>query len=363
MKVLAVGDIHLKSKSLEMHKDAIKGLLALVKTVEPDYVVMLGDQLDGFENIKLTCIHVLSTLLTTIVKETHSKVVVLVGNHEMSHNRVYCSTVHALSSLHGKDGITIVDRPTVVNPDASGEPAMICSPFIPKGRFCEAMDEHLDVRWKDWRNMKDECIVFAHQEIRGVQMNQIHSTDGDYYDSNWPTVVSGHIHESQTIGNVIYVGTPWHTSFTAHSSLKTVAILTFHGAADSPAAFNIRNVTVEGVPDMVSRTLTQSELSSFHPSPGSMYKLLVKGNSEQLSEARKTVAKRRLIPEWQSVVVWYSLTNVDCPSEFDSASQPRGMGIKKDFHGAAMRILLRMIEDHEDRVALKLALRQHTFQS
>lgn len=121
-----------------------------------------------------------------------------------------------------------MDKPIVVNPEealAGLEPSLICAPFLPRGRFCEALDEHLSDAWSDWRQRSSDCLLFAHQEFAGAVMNQTKSVRGDVYESQWPTVISGHIHERQTVGeNVIYVGTPWATSH-AGDGIKTVSML------------------------------------------------------------------------------------------------------------------------------------------
>ena len=83
----------------------------------------------------------------------------LVGNHDMLNNKQYCDTEHALCSLKHMQGLTVVDMPTVVNMDKAlslEEPALICCPFIPKGRLSEALDEFLPQNFKNWREMSDD---------------------------------------------------------------------------------------------------------------------------------------------------------------------------------------------------------------
>ena len=56
-------------------------------------------------------------------------------------------------------------------------------------------------------------MIFAHQEFRGCKMNKITSNAGDSWDETFPPIVSGHIHETQTLGNVHYIGSAIQTSF------------------------------------------------------------------------------------------------------------------------------------------------------
>lgn len=79
-------------------------------------------------------------------------------------------------------------------------------------------------------------------------MNQVVSTTGDVYDPSWPKVVSGHIHESQTVGgNIIYVGTPWSTIFTS-SNRNTVSLLDFDTSKETKASFTTDLHELKGIP-------------------------------------------------------------------------------------------------------------------
>lgn len=213
MKVLVIGDMHLKVQTMGTMVEARESILNLTRELKPDYVALIGDQLDGHDTLKLACLAVPTEFVTSLAE--YAKVIMLVGNHDMLNNQQYCSDYHAFTSMKSIPNLLVVDKPIVCNPDACGtEPALICTPFLPKGSFCRGMDEFLPSEWQDWRQRTADAVLLAHQEFRGAIINMAPSTKGDAYEAGWPRVFSGHIHERHTVGeNVHYVGTPWSTSF------------------------------------------------------------------------------------------------------------------------------------------------------
>ena len=69
--------------------------------------------------------------------------------------------------------------------------------------------------------------IFAHQEFRGCRMGGKISEKGDIWNPEFPLVISGHIHDSQTIGeNIQYVGSPIQHSF-GETLNKSIWFVTF----------------------------------------------------------------------------------------------------------------------------------------
>lgn len=97
MKVLAVGDMHIKSSTREIMATARESLVKLAVTSLPDYIILLGDQLDGHSIMKLSCVSALTTLIEALVDV--APVIMLVGNHDMLNNQQYCSSEHAFASM------------------------------------------------------------------------------------------------------------------------------------------------------------------------------------------------------------------------------------------------------------------------
>jgi DNA repair exonuclease SbcCD nuclease subunit len=136
----------------------------------------------------------------------------IIGNHDLMNETQFLSTNHFFTVFHGVESVTnvtIIDTPQVVT---IGYQKFVMCPYVPKGRFREALDTLGTINWKRID------AVFAHQEFEGAQQGAKVS-DGD----PWPPhslnvvgapVISGHIHEAQTLpGGVYYTGSAMQHTF------------------------------------------------------------------------------------------------------------------------------------------------------
>lgn len=201
MSILFIGDIHIKASNL--HKvDLIiervrKGTLWTTST--PTLAVLAGDILDTHERLHTQLMNKALELIMALA--SHIPTFVLVGNHDYINNSQFCSTEHwmvSLKTLESGHNFTIVDKPLIYEQDPF---TFIFVPYVPEGRFVEALDKYLDKTW-----LTSTCI-FAHQTFKGAKMGAIVSEDGDEWDVAWPQVISGHIHERQRpLSNIFYPG-------------------------------------------------------------------------------------------------------------------------------------------------------------
>lgn len=190
MNILVVGDIHIKPSN---HKD-INKLHDLICKVIDGYkigmVVLLGDILDRFNDIKCTS----QCLALDMIKTYSNKVptFVLIGNHDRINNKDNCSETSPFKawSLFPPKNIYVVDKPFVYD-------KYLFMPYVPNGMFNTVIkDKGLDP--------KSFKVVFAHQEFKGCEYNHVTSKDGDTWDSSYPLVISGHIHKKQRVSSNIY---------------------------------------------------------------------------------------------------------------------------------------------------------------
>lgn len=201
--VIVIGDLHFKDNNLLELDLATRSILDLVSQINADFIVVLGDTLDQHETINSTAqtaacyfLHRLSSI---------KKVYLLIGNHDLRNNKEFLSDIHPFASMKGwpSERIAVID--TTVIHEIKGN-VFTFVPYVPKTRFIEALDRGTKSYGVDWRRSK--CI-FAHQEFKGCQMENIRSTGGDSWSSDLPPVISGHIHQHQILPNgVFYTGTP-----------------------------------------------------------------------------------------------------------------------------------------------------------
>lgn len=203
--ILFIGDIHIKMSNL--HKvnliiDKVRDkTLWSTSPSTPTLAVIAGDILDTHERLHTQLMNKALGLIMALAN--HMPTFVLVGNHDYINNSQFCSDEHwmvTLKSLESNHNFTIVDRP-LTHHDLSSDQRFTFAPYVPEGRFVEALNKYLDKAW-----LTSTC-VFAHQTFKGAKMGAIVSEDGDAWESTWPQVISGHIHERQhPWENVFYPG-------------------------------------------------------------------------------------------------------------------------------------------------------------
>lgn len=203
-RVLFIGDIHIKFNNLDEVDKVISYIRKNVDTSRVDIAILAGDILDthGIVHTQLmNKAYELINSFTTNGVQTY----VLIGNHDYIDNSQFCSENHWMAGVKKLgQNFTIVDSPIAIF-----DKTLVLVPYVPNGRFKEALNLHLD---EDiWTNTK--CI-FAHQEFRGCKIGSIISETGDYWENSLPNVISGHIHEKQRPQkNIYYPGSVINHSF------------------------------------------------------------------------------------------------------------------------------------------------------
>ncbi|MGL5357012.1 MAG: metallophosphoesterase [Cetobacterium sp.] len=190
-KIIFIGDIHIKFSNLTAIDKLQEVVVAYCERSPPAFFVLGGDILDSHERVNTQLLNRAYELVKAFKRIAH--VYVIVGNHDYINNQQFLSDNHWMNGMKEWNNVTIVDLPTVVE-------NYLLVPYVPNGRFVEAIETVTN----DWRGF--DCI-FAHQEIKGCKMGAITSIDGDLWETEWPMLISGHIHERQNIGgNVLYPG-------------------------------------------------------------------------------------------------------------------------------------------------------------
>jgi DNA repair exonuclease SbcCD nuclease subunit len=234
---LAIGDPHFSEKHLVVSNKFVDKVLQVAEARRPKFIVVLGDLLDTMNVVKIPPHKLANKFLKGLglVAPTY----LLVGNHDYINETQFLSDNHIYTPYQGVEAITnvhIVDKPTLIH---GGWFQFVACPYVEPGRFMEALQTHpaldtdtpkskkctrqLDSPTKSdhpdpidstdhqktpkkspqgdftrgkWSNID---AVFAHQEFLGAKMGAIVSEKGDEWPSNYPPVISGHIHEAQVV--------------------------------------------------------------------------------------------------------------------------------------------------------------------
>lgn len=328
--VLCIGDPHFKRKNVRDTDKMTEGVVDIIKTRNPDFVVVLGDVLDKHETIHESPLSRATTFLRVI--QNLVPTVVLVGNHDMVNNSVFLTSENPFNAMKYWNNTTIVDVPVQINVK---DHLFTFVPYVYPGRFMEAVEtmyglnkepvsvkrlsalsslfssQHMednDVKWDifldkiseirevvengkeeiletpdyslgEW---KDSACIFAHQEFRGCKMGAITSEVGDKWPLSNPLVVTGHIHDYDKLqDNLIIVGTPLQHAFGDRSD-KTVSFFTFN----PDKTFTEERIDLK-IPKKVMITVKYDDIESTEVPENAEVKIIIVGNTSQITTAAK----------------------------------------------------------------------------
>jgi predicted phosphodiesterase len=206
MKVLIIGDCHLKITNLLMGKQFLTWIASINELHKPDLVVNLGDFFDQHAVIRSEILAEYGKHISQICDASHSPTYVhILGNHELY--KPNSSEYHALQSLKGLHAnYKVADAvDSVILPGFS---------FIP---YC-----HDESKFPS----KVNSICFAHQTFVGADFGNFrpeNGVDADLIDAD--LIVSGHIHKGQTFSKVFYPGSPFAQDANDVDQIKGIYIL------------------------------------------------------------------------------------------------------------------------------------------
>lgn len=214
VSVLAIGDLHFKINNLNDMDILCDKIFKWLDNHNVDFIVLMGDTLD---NHGIVYIEPLCRAVTFIQKLSKTqKVFLLIGNHDRKNNKKFEFNEHPFTSLKTEKNLTVVDD---IHCEYIKSKKFVFVPYVFPGLLLKQLSK---VEWKD------SCAIFGHQEIKGCSMGSITSNEGDEWNSDYPLLISGHIHVYQKLQpNMIYVGTPIQHSYGEHDK-KTISLFKFN---------------------------------------------------------------------------------------------------------------------------------------
>jgi DNA repair exonuclease SbcCD nuclease subunit len=206
MKILFIGDPHIKTDNHEEIDILILELKKICESNHFDHIIIGGDLMHYHERIFTQALNKSLEFVTCL--SIFAPVHILVGNHDMINNQQFLTSNHWLNVFTHYKNVKIVEKPIVLkekNKDSTF--TFLMCPYVYPGRFIEAI-ETVSNDWKTYN------VIFAHQEFKGCKMGAIVSKDGDEWSEEFPQIISGHIHDNQTPQkNIYYPGSPLQHAF------------------------------------------------------------------------------------------------------------------------------------------------------
>lgn len=215
MHLLLIGDPHFRVDNISETQKFIRSVVDVAKKLVDqnrlDHIVVLGDILHTHEKLNTHALNIACDFFEAIRKICH--VFCLVGNHDATSNTIFLEDTHWMNALKRWHNLTIVDVPTKI----SGAEVIMC-PYVPDGRFIEALSLH----FPQWKNSR---LIIGHQLLNGAKMGAITASNVEEWEADWPMCISGHIHDKQLVKpNLFYTGSSMQHAF-GESHDKTLCLI------------------------------------------------------------------------------------------------------------------------------------------
>jgi DNA repair exonuclease SbcCD nuclease subunit len=282
-----IGDPHIKRNTIPESMKMVDACVAWVERMKFDFVVVMGDTLDRFGDVRIEplCVAV-DDFAGRLVDLCH--VYWLIGNHEMPNNSNFLTKKHPFTAFRRWQGLTLGD--TVVHTTIKGVQFTLC-PYVPEGRFLEALNTN-----PGW---EQSAIIFCHQTFRGARMGAATSRTGDVWDLSYPKVLSGHIHEYHELqDNITYVGAPMELAY--GDGHRTVSSFTLNNGVLLEEREDLR------LPRKHHFKIKACEVSSFVPPDHGTIKITVIGTVPE----NLAIKKSSIVQEWKKRKIEYDFKDL-----------------------------------------------------
>lgn len=202
MRVLFIGDCHIKINRFDLGLRFLNWLNQLIEEQKPDLVVNLGDFFDTHSVVRSEVMTEFMVHVDKVLK-LNIPYVYLLGNHDFYKPSDY--KYHAVKHLVNKiPNLYVVDQ-TVDLFGMTFVPYQYDGANFPK---------------------KTLPVVVAHQTFIGADYGPIRTTEGVDASSisGCDIIISGHIHTKSVLGSVVYVGSPFSQSASDVDQIKGITI-------------------------------------------------------------------------------------------------------------------------------------------
>jgi len=264
VKFIAIGDPHFLTNNYSECELFIEQMETLVQSIQPNFVVVLGDLLHTHEAIHTLVLKKATQFLFALAE--HCKTYLIIGNHDYINNSQYMTDNHPFNSFKKTPNITICDKAIVKT--IKGLKFVFC-PYVIPGRFVEALNT-----LKGWKNA---ACIFAHQDFNEF-------STADQWEKDYPLIVSGHIHAQKWAQkNIYYPGNTIQNQFDdGGDNDKIVAEFTFETKA--------KYTLVKHLVNLPKKRVIHSEISKLTISKNlnKDTKIVLNGNSQDIKKFKQS---------------------------------------------------------------------------
>jgi DNA repair exonuclease SbcCD nuclease subunit len=287
MKLLLIGDPHFRVDYIAEAKLFISQVERLLDAISSqlDAIVVMGDVLHTHEKIHSVALNAALDFFKMCISK--SLTYVLVGNHDATSNTIFLENSHWMNVLKGWKNLIVVD--SVISIEPSTGPSIVLCPYVPDGRFVEALNTH-----EGWKN---SSLVLGHQLLDGAKMGPIVATGVEEWKDQWPMCISGHIHDKQRVKkNLFYLGSSMQHAF-GESSDKTLCL--YDTASNTWQELELEMPKKEIVYVDVQEANIDQIKAKFKDNK--QYKIVLKGEAADLRVAKSLVKELKRLEAVKSV--------------------------------------------------------------
>lgn len=208
IKILRVGDPHVKINNLEESQKLIDFVIKTAQEEKVAHIEILGDlmHLHAVKRVEVEDFWYRNLLAMCKM----FKVIALVGNHDMANSGDKKIILHGLKPFELIENLTIVEKPINIK---VGNGVITYAPYM--------KDNQAFLTQVNKLHKGSKKLLVAHQTFTGAQYdNGFYAPDGIEPELVMHEgIISGHVHGTSIIGKCLYVGTPkWDTMADANKS-------------------------------------------------------------------------------------------------------------------------------------------------
>ena len=369
MKVLCIGDPHIKVDNLSETDLMIAEIERVCIETKPDIIVCMGDILDRHSTIHVQCLIMAEKLVAKL--SVYAPFYLIIGNHDRPNNSNFLTEEHAFNSMKKWPNVVVVDTVKTLKINFAN---FVFVPYVPNNRFAEALQKidfnHIsntedntqpNIQDNTQSNIQDntqcdntqsntqsniqsniqdntqdntQCekytAIFCHQEFKGAQMGKIISESGDVWDKESTLIISGHIHEyGNPQKNIYYVGAPRQQNF-GESPDKMLSLFTFHNTKNTENKENTENTENKSynherinlnLPSKITIHLKTTEINDYIPDFKNKIKLVISGTESEI----KVISKNKKLQELKKQgikIAFHTVSDIHVKSEVYNVKKP-----------------------------------------
>jgi DNA repair exonuclease SbcCD nuclease subunit len=285
LRILALGDAHFtKDNTIEI--DAY--LTALSKFLaehanEIDIIVSMGDVLHTMSRIHTVPLNLAVKYFRML---TIKPLYLIVGNHDMVSNWTFLTEDHWLNAVKYWQGVTVIDNVVI---ETINQVKIVFCPYVPDSRVVEA----LNTKGDEWKNAD---AIFSHVSVKGANTGNMIMKDCDEWKTEYPPLISGHIHLPQKIGsNVYYTGSIMQVT-TDEAPNKRIFSVTIKPQDKDQTKLTVKEINLY-LPRRERLYIEMEDIEEFKfPSePNVKYTLYINANKEDFRSFLKGSTYQRLL--------------------------------------------------------------------